>query len=87
MDSNLKGAIFERANLTNVNFSGANLYKADFTHSNIMDNQLENAVSIQDAKQQNGVPVHDKNLMKDGRTNCNTSLVSSWIERNESFTK
>jgi hypothetical protein len=78
INSNVKRAIFRGADLTNVDFRGANLHKADFTDTNISDNQLHSALSIQDTVLPNGTRSQDKNLINNGQANCNISLVDSW---------
>ena len=83
--ADLKRATFRNAEINNVSFIGANLYMADFTGTNITDEQLQSALSIQDALLTNGIVGQDPNLLKNGEANCNNSEVNDWIIRNGSI--
>jgi hypothetical protein len=64
--------------LTRANLFLANLENTDFTNSTIADNQLQSALSIRNAKLPNGTLGLGRNLVKNGDTNCNISLVNHW---------
>lgn len=87
VDANLKRASFVQVDLTNVNFYGANLYKVNFTNTKIAENQLQNALSIQDALLPNGTIAHDKNFLNSSQADCNTSVGSSWILQTGNVTR
>jgi uncharacterized protein YjbI with pentapeptide repeats len=83
MDANLKNASFQNANLTQVNFTLANLWNADLTNTTITDDQLYSALSIRNAKLPNGTLGHVRNLIRNGKANCETRLVDPWDVPND----
>ncbi|CAF2241105.1 unnamed protein product [Rotaria magnacalcarata] len=85
--SNIKLASFsEVKELNETVFSGANLYKVQFNDTEMIDTQLESALSIQDAVLPNETLAHDENLIKNGKADCNTSLISDWTLSNVNVT-
>ncbi|CAF5019960.1 unnamed protein product [Rotaria magnacalcarata] len=52
----------------------------------MIDTQLESALSIQDAVLPNETLAHDENLIKNGKADCNTSLISDWTLSNVNVT-
>jgi uncharacterized protein YjbI with pentapeptide repeats len=84
-NANLKNVSFQNADLTSVNFSGANLWNADFTNTTITDSQLQNALSIQNAKLPNGTLGRGENLIKNGDANCNIKSLHPWRVQNGSI--
>jgi uncharacterized protein YjbI with pentapeptide repeats len=76
--ANTKGAFFNSADLTNVNFTLANLHSSDFSNTVITDSQLRSALSIRDARLPNGTLLLDPNLVKNGQADCNVSLLDKW---------
>lgn len=68
--------------MTNTDFSDANLYETIFSNTTITDQQLKSALSVQDTLLPNGTRSHGKNLISNGKANCNISRTSSWILRN-----
>ncbi len=85
MDANLKNASFQNANLTQVNFTLANLWNADLTNTTITDDQLHSALSIRNAKLPNGTLGHARNLIRNGKANCNTRLIDPWHVSNDTI--
>lgn len=77
--SNVKRASFDLGTLRGANFSKANLYEANFINSDITGEQLNSALSIQDALLRNRTRTKDKNLINNGGDNCNISRGDDWI--------
>jgi uncharacterized protein YjbI with pentapeptide repeats len=76
--ANLKRSAFNKATLTNVNVSHANLYQVDFFLANITNLQLQNALSIEEARLPNGIRANDINLIRNAQTDCNILGVENW---------
>ncbi|CAF4543264.1 unnamed protein product, partial [Rotaria socialis] len=77
---------FHEAYLNQANFSRANLYKSDFTSTNIMESELKDALSTEDAVISNGTIVHDENLINEGQTDYSISHINGWTLSNGNVT-
>ena len=74
----LKGAIFRDASLNSVSFNGANLRRADLTNAKLSSTQLNDALSVRDARLPNGTIARDPNLLKNGYATCHVSSLDNW---------
>ena len=77
--SNAKGARFSKANLKMVNFTLANLQKTELSKTSVTDEQLKSALSVRDARLSNNTLGRDRNLIKNGDADCNSSITDSWL--------
>ena len=77
--SNAKGARFSRADLKLVNFTLANLQKTEFSKTSATDEQLKSALSIRNARLSNKTLGRDRNLIRNGNADCNSSITDSWL--------
>lgn len=82
--SNAKRALFNFATLTGVNFSLANLYEAEFVYTTITNEQLESALSIQDALLPDETRANGQNLISNDEASCNISRENGWKLQNGS---
>lgn len=76
--ADLKHSSFHNAVLNQTKFVLANLQHADLTKTNITDNQLQSALSIQNAKLPNGTLGQGRNLVKNGDAHCGIPLHKDW---------
>jgi len=76
--TNVKDARFYGKTLSSVDFSHANLQKTSFNNTFLIESQLQSALSIRDALLPNGTFGRDRNLIINGKGNCNSSLMKSW---------
>lgn len=64
--------------ITSINFTGANLRMAIFSNTEISNEQLQSALSIEHIKLSDGSFGQDSNLILNGDPICNTSLKNNW---------
>lgn len=78
--ANAKDVRFSITDLRMVNFTLANLQRTEFWDtSSITDEQLKSALSIRDARLFKGTLERDRNLIKNGHIDCNSSVSDSWL--------
>ena len=76
--ANMKHSSFERCTLANARLRHANLYKVDFLDAGIENSDLQDAMSVQDARLSDGTVVRDMNFISNGHAECNSSRMNGW---------